>query len=412
IFYNALGGIRGAFTDSNEFIAKQIVLFLATTKAMPNIVSSNFRSVIDSIKELIGEAFSFGDIFQKLISLDFDGAKKSADNYKKNVSESFDDVKTSASGIVDEIKRIREEASKKVDLEFESRKQGFIDKAKLEEQKKAEEELQNRRIHMTRKQKEELQKLLEKEKEFRELVILNSKGLLEQELVAFQERKEKAGLFRKEKNQMTAQELKALEILELQHQTNIAKIENEAIADHFEKLKKRYDQDVIQRETDHNDEIARLKNVEEAKALLKGTLSDKELSEIKTLNDAKNALHRNFELSELDHQAAFYKKQIEVMTSLLSGEDTGINLGDKLLTDEQKELLNQRLDEVKLKLSEIGVIKNEEEEDPEVEGLKGEVDIFGFSIDDWENTFENLDTAKDKIKAVEMVVGALQNVWG
>ncbi|WP_208746851.1 phage tail tape measure protein, partial [Aquimarina algiphila] len=43
IFYNALGGIRGAFTDSNEFIAKQIVLFLATTKAMPNIVSSNFR---------------------------------------------------------------------------------------------------------------------------------------------------------------------------------------------------------------------------------------------------------------------------------------------------------------------------------------------------------------------------------
>ncbi len=412
IFYKALSGIQGSFTDWNEFLVKQIVLFLASTKAMPKIVKSNFRLVIGSIKELIGEAFSFGDIFKKLISLDFDGAKKAAENYKKKVSESFDVVKTSAGGIVDEIKRIREEASKKVDLEFETRKQGFIDKAKLEEQQKAEEELRKRRSHITRKELEELRKRLQKEREFRELVILNSKGLLEQEEAAFKKRKEKAGLFRKEKNQMTTQELKALEILELQHQTNIAKIENEAINDHVEKLKKQHERDTLLREIDHNNQIAALEDIEEAKALLKGTLSDNELSEIKTLNDAKKALQRDFELTELDNQAAFYQKQIELMTSLLEGEETGINLGDKLLTDEQKELLNQRLDEVKLKLSEIGILENEEEDDPEVEGLKGEVDIFGFSIDDWENTFENLDTAKNKIKAVEMVVGGLQNVWG
>ncbi len=417
VFFNVLTSLRNGFTDWTQFFVKQTMLFGVTTQALPKIVQDNFRLIIANIKKLIGAASSFGDIFNRLVNLDFKGAKQAAADYKENVSKSFEVVKTSATGVIDEITRIREEASKKIDLKFEERKQGFIDKDKLDQQKKAEEELLKGRAHITRKQLEELEKQLQKEREFRDLIILNSKGLLEQEEATFKERLKKAGLFEKNKKTMTTVELKALEILQIQHQTNVAKIETDAINEHLEKLKKKYDKDAILRETNNNNVIAGLESVEEAKALLKDTMSDKELSEIKTINEAKDALHRKFENKELDHQAEFFQKQVELMNSLLAGEETGINLADKLLSEEQKEFLIERLEEAKLKLSEIGVIKNEEEEGTKKdnlggEGLAGEVDILGFSADDWDKSFENLETSAQKIKAVEMVIGGLQNAWG
>lgn len=413
LFFQGLAFLRTQFTDWTQFLIKQFVVAMSTIQAFPKIVKQNFLNIIESFKLLVGATTNLGSVFDKIFSLDFEGAKEAANKYSESVGKAWDNVKDSTGIVIDQIKNLRKEASKKIDLKFESRKQGFIDKAKLEAQQKAEEELQNGRSHITRKQLAELQKKLEKEREYRNLVILNSKGLLEQEEAAFQDRLKKAGLFGKSKKDMTSTELNALEILQLQHQTNIAKIENEAIRDHLDKLQKAYDRDAILRETDHNNEIAGIQSLVEAKALLKSTLSDKELSEVKTLQEAKNQLHRNFESKELEHQAEFLNKQIELMTSVLNGEEnTGINLADKLLTEEQKEILRQRIEEVKLSLSEIGVIKSEEEEEPDTEGLGGDVDIFGFSIDDWEKTFESLDTAKGKIEAVEKVVGALQNVWG
>ncbi|WP_281991407.1 phage tail tape measure protein [Aquimarina aggregata] len=260
---------------------------------------------------------------------------------------------------------------------------------------------------------EELKKRLEKERIFRDKILLEGKSSILQEIEGHKKRLKEAGIYGKSREKLTESQLRVLEILEQRHKTNIVKIENEAINVSITKLKSQFEKATILRKTSHNDEIAELQSIEEAKAILRITMTDKELSKIKTLQDAKKALHRNFELEELTHQADFLNKQIELMNSVLNGEDTGINLADKLLTEEQKEILQQRIEEVKLKLSEIGVIKNEEEgEDTEIDTLDGAVDIFGFTIDDWEKTFENLDTAKEKIKAVELVVGGLQNVWG
>lgn len=41
-----------------------------------------------------------------------------------------------------------------------------------------------------------------------------------------------------------------------------------------------------------------------------------------------------------------------------------------------------------------------------------EVDILGFSTEQWQSTFDNLKTVEEKIRAAEMAVGAFTNAWG
>lgn len=413
IFYDALAGLRNGFSGWTQFLIKRFSLSMAIVKAFPMVVQDNFRLVMGSIKELIGATFSFGEVFNKLLRLDFDGAKEAAKKYSENVSASFTVAKNAVGGIGDEISRIRKEAGKQIDLKFAARKQGFVDMAKLEEEKKAAAEAQKLREHMTRKQLEELRKRLKKEKEYRDQIILASEDAFTQEKAAHQERLKEAGLFGKKKEKLTSDEKKALELLELKYNTNIARIESSAIKKYLRKLKSKYENEKRLRQIAHNNEIAGIDSLEQAKAMLSAFMSKEELKKIRDISEAKDALNREFEKKELDHQAEFLNEQIQLMTSALNGEDTGINLADKLLTDEQKEILKARIEDIKLKLSEIGVERAAKEEEGKTEEVvESDVDIFGFSITDWHKTFNNLDTANEKIAAGEVVVGGLMNAWG
>ncbi len=387
-----------------DYLTAAIKQYTGMSTASADIIDTANKRKMAGIGELIHKEAVYTDDYVENLQQQSKAQKNSLDNDKKNIVTRSEIEQTARKLRIKNIKNLSD-----VQLQLEINKEieknntlaGIRQKAATKAQKESEKARQERLIE------EEL---------FRIKLTQRSKSYIVQEIEGHQLRLRQAQLHDKQRHQMTASELKMLEVLELEHKTNITRFENKAIQTHLENLTKGYEKQKIIREIARNNEIAAITSISQAKKMLQETLSQKELESIKTLKDAKSAIHRTYENSELEHQEIFLNKQVDVMKSLISGEDTGINLADKMLTDEQKELLNGRIEEVKQKLSEIGIKQTEDdqdttEEEPEEEEGEGP-DIFGYTAKDWENTFNNLDTVQQKIKAAEMVVSGLQQVWG
>jgi hypothetical protein len=269
----------------------------------------------------------------------------------------------------------------------------------------------------------ERERELEKQQEYRDKVLISGKTLLDKETIDFENRLKQAGIFGREKGKLTASELLVLETLEAQHQTKIAKIELDATNKHLASKKKKYDSEKNVRQIAFNNELVEIDTLDKAKLLLRKNLSVKELSKINTLEDAKKELKRQHEAKELQKQSEYLESIVKLYTTALStGEIEGVSFADKILTEEQKEVLKGYLEEVKLKLSEVKAAQNgttdTEGNTVDLSELSN-VDIFGFSPEQWENSFAKLDEGaskmdkfKQKIGQLEVVLGGLQKAWG
>ena len=133
-------------------------------------------------------------------------------------------------------------------------------------------------------------------------------------------------------------------------------------------------------------------------------LTDTELRGIQTLEDAKRALREDADRKMLAAQIQSLDQQKKILEQALSG-----------LTGEAAEKLKADLDVLNAKITSLkGAINGGKESDAkkvqeESDAAKDAVDIFGFSAKDWEDTFKNLDTTADKLKAAGMVMQALTN---
>ena len=268
------------------------------------------------------------------------------------------------------------------------------------------------------KEQETRDKLSEKEQEYRDRIIFGNKSLIDQEKAAHDERLKQAVLFNKSRNTLTDSELSALEALNAKHNLNVAKIELDAVNNHLSEKQKQYQLEKTQRQIAFNNQLAEITTLEQAKEALRGSLSEEELSKIDTIQKAKAGLRREHETTELEEQAQYLQSLVDLYTTALnSGEIEGVNLADKILTEEQKEILNEQLDQVRLKLSEIALEKNkisggegEEAGGVDLSSLEG-VDILGMTPEQWQESFSNLDMQARKIKSLEAVLGGLQNAW-
>ncbi|CAL2105478.1 Phage tail protein [Tenacibaculum sp. 190524A02b] len=269
------------------------------------------------------------------------------------------------------------------------------------------------------KEAKKRQKRLQEEKEYRDEILLSTKTLYEQAIVSYQNMLKLAGLYGKDRESLTKDELKVLEVLEKQHKVKIAQIELSETEKFLEAKKKKYEKERDGRREAFNNELNEIKSFSVAKEQLSKTLGYKELSEIKTLKKAKSALERQHEVHELQKQAEYLQSIINLYTTALkTGEIEGVNFADNILTEEQKEILNSQLEQVRLKLSEINAEKNktsgkseEESSDLDLSGTD-DVDLFGFSPEQWQDAFSNLDKAKGKVAAMSTVLTGLQNAWG
>lgn len=165
--------------------------------------------------------------------------------------------------------------------------------------------------------------------------------------------------------------------------------------------------------TRHNNELASVKILEDAKSVLSKSLSVEELAKIKTLDQAKKELKKQQLKEEFDLQKSHLDAIVKKYNDLLNGQTVD---GFKIMTNEQRDEIIQNLDLVKNKLSEVLLAGSGSE--PAIgtreEGLKSlsSLDILGSSPDQWDAVFNNLGTAESKIQAVTAVVGGLQNAFG
>lgn len=154
-----------------------------------------------------------------------------------------------------------------------------------------------------------------------------------------------------------------------------------------------------------DEEIAGYTTLAELKAGLKGRIDDKELQRITTWAQGKEALNKIYQKRELDLQVA----HLEAMVKLYEGLDLGV------LTPEQQKEVMKFLDEAGNKIAEFkakaaGI--NQDDKSGIKKLSERSVDILGFTPEDWEAFYDNLQTGTDKLATLQMGVGALQNAFG
>lgn len=158
-------------------------------------------------------------------------------------------------------------------------------------------------------------------------------------------------------------------------------------------------------------EIDGINTLEEAKAVLSNYLSEEELKNVKTLQDAKQKIKEQHLKDEYALQEKYLVDMIAQMQSLLLTEDiTGI----PLISEEERATLLAFLDEAALKLAALrngGKNLETPDESKDIKALSG-IDILGFSPEQWQNTFDSIDTFSEKIAAIEMTIGAVKNAFG
>lgn len=154
-----------------------------------------------------------------------------------------------------------------------------------------------------------------------------------------------------------------------------------------------------------NEEIASYTTLAELKAGLKGRIDDKELQRITTWAQGKEALNKIYQKRELDLQVA----HLEAMVKLYEGLDLGV------LTPDQRKEVMKFLEEAGNKIAEFkakaaGI--NQDDKSGIKKLSERSVDILGFTPEDWEAFYDNLQTGTDKLATLQMGVGALQNAFG
>ena len=152
-----------------------------------------------------------------------------------------------------------------------------------------------------------------------------------------------------------------------------------------------------------SEEIIAIQSLEEAKAQLKGSLSERELAQLKTLEQAKKALREQAERELLEASLKNFEQQKAILMgylSTLSGEAK-----EKLVEDISQ--LEGKMLQAREKLDEIKNHRDTKEEKAAGQELE-KVDVLGYTAKDWEDTFANLDEMSNRFKAVDMTFGAMQ----
>ncbi|MCQ4039715.1 phage tail tape measure protein [Riemerella anatipestifer] len=178
------------------------------------------------------------------------------------------------------------------------------------------------------------------------------------------------------------------------------------LSDFFESERLRIDKE---RALD-DEAIQKISTMEEAKLALSEMthlkLTQQELLQIKTLEDAKKALREDADRKMLESQLASLELQKKALEESLKG-----------LTGEAAEKLKKDLDELNIRITQVkGAIQGNKENDEhrasqERRQQLSQVDLLGFSADQWEDMFKNLKTTEGKIKAVQMATQALSNAF-
>lgn len=177
----------------------------------------------------------------------------------------------------------------------------------------------------------------------------------------------------------------------------------------FEEKEKAYQREIMNLETRHNNELKAVKDLENAKKLLREQYgySNEELTKLKDFEKAKSEIVLAQQKETFELQSAQLQEQIKKLEGALALDDKmSETLLGKLFSAEQREQILIFIDELKNKLSEL----NEPDEKKTTEGdkearsqLLSGIDLLGFTGEDWVTAFDALDQAETKLQKLAAV---------
>lgn len=283
--------------------------------------------------------------------------------------------------------------------EYES-KLDALELAHLEYRLKTEDLEENKRVELKQKIADKRVKIAEKVREKEQQIdsIIDSETSAEErEKKDFSERLKRAGLFGMDREKMTEKQLKALEVLEKRHNENLNKIQSEA-------RKKKNDEYMKGLNT-------RIKNTEMGQAMEMAQLKTNQSVELEEFSGSlyqRNEMMKRHQLEQLNISEKHANEMMAVLNDLFGDiAKDEINLAGGVLTEEQKNELLKRFEELKSAASGFSASGNELEKRP-----VSEVDILGMSQSKWEEFYNNLKKGTAGIQEIEFAVGALGNAWG
>jgi TP901 family phage tail tape measure protein len=286
----------------------------------------------------------------------------------------------------------------------------FSGKAAKESAKEAERKRKEAEKEAKR-QEEEARKLAEKQEETRRKAIISQLREVSQEKIAYEERLKEAGLYYVNKKDLTSEQQLALEAMEKDHLKRLNAITSKEIdtelKDREAEFKSRLDAIRIL----HNEEFKSIHTMEQAREFLRDKVSADTLRGIKNMRQAQQAIDKVF-LQEEEKLAKEYLTglMLELQGLLDSGQMEGIDLADTILSDEQKVELQARIDEIKLKLSEMGLASNLDQFEDKGKRSRN-VDILGMSTEDWEIFQQNLENGKVSLQDMLAVAQSMIGVY-
>jgi tubulin-specific chaperone A len=204
------------------------------------------------------------------------------------------------------------------------------------------------------------------------------------------------------------------------HNLKVATIEEKAAAKSITDLQEKYKQEKVLRETAFLSEINQITTLEQAKEKLKQLGFTGSLRDIKTLGEAKEALQKQFNENELSNEEKHLREVLAKFDEIVKKNGGGL-IDLSLLTPDQVAKFKKEAEELGLTLQQLIDKKNsltgqpnagDKQATDSLKSMAGNVDVFGFSPEQWQQTFDSLDTTNEKIAAAVAVVGALVNAWG
>lgn len=257
----------------------------------------------------------------------------------------------------------------------------------------------------------ELTKQAADQKKFRENLVDKTDPLLKQENDAYQKRLEQAGLFGKKREDMSEEQLAALQILENNHQSNINKIDADALDKHTDQVMEANKVELTDLRIKHLEELNQITTLAQAKEVLSSKLTEQELAQVRDLGQAKKLIRNQQDLEE----QAVLRKQLEDLLVILqhtmdTGQLEGVNLADDILSDKEKEALKKRIQELR---EEIAKLKGVDLKDGFKTGEDkfAKTDILGMSKDDWLLLFKNIDTSQEGMLRLFGAIEAGISIW-
>ncbi|WP_312351251.1 phage tail tape measure protein [Empedobacter sp.] len=457
-------GVLFKFQTYNLATIQAIVV---SWRLMPTAISQIFKAIATDFSG-IGKIFvDFGNLAKDVLTFNWDNVGNSAEKFQNSLKNSFNNTIKTVKNVGSTLKgvfvasyddaeneiqakaaaaRIQNKPDDQPTNNFDgtagnkskntAKKKDDADKDKRELEKELEDSLKviqeakNKEFDLLSKsaeekfkiQKESLDKELAMQEQARQeelYRLINDENTIIQNLIDLERKKADAKSVEAKSNIQSAIDIekknldkqqKLKETTEETHQFKLATIRTKWDAKDFERWVNKENTRLNEIRRADEDEINEITSLAEAKEKLQNLqylkLTADELKNVKSLEDAKRLLREEADRKMLAAQLESFKVQEQMLVDSISKLTDG-EAKEKLLAD--LELLKDKITQVRSAID-GGTQSDNKAVVEESSAKKEKVDILGFSVKDWEETFANLDTTEGKVAAVGKVFAAMGNL--